>query len=114
MKNNQNADGHTAAMAIDRVLSAEAEARQAMQDCNEQAEQIVEAAREDARKILRTANQRAGGLHERCDRLIEEEVRTLREQASQHRSSDELEPSDLAQVDDAVARVAARLTGTDS
>ncbi len=114
MKDKQNADSQGAAMAIDQVLAAEAGVRQAMQDCNEQAEQIVEAAREDARRILRTANHRAGGLHERCDRLIEEAVRTLREQASQHRTSDELDPSDLAQVDDAVARVAARLTGTDS
>jgi vacuolar-type H+-ATPase subunit H len=114
MKNNQNADSPGPAIAIDRVLEAEADARQAMQDCDQQAEQIIEAAREDARRIARRANQRAAGLNERCDRLIADKARALREQAQKDRAAEELDPSEVARVDEAVSRVAARLTRSDA
>lgn len=110
MNKSQLADSASTAEAIDRVLSAEADAREAMRECHEQADRLLETAREDARRILRTANKRASGLDEICNRLIKEKTGMLREKASQVKRTDELDDDDHARLADAVERVAEKLT----
>ena len=99
-----------AAAAIDEVLLAESAARQAMEACRQEAEGILEAAREDARRITRTATQRVTRLHNHCDGLVHERIKAIRAAAGEEAVRTELNAADREMLRQAVARLAARLT----
>ena len=99
-----------AAAAIDEVLLAESAARQAMEACRQEAEGILEAAREDARRITRNANQRVSKLHANCDVLARQRIEAIRARAHQDAVRTELNAADREMLKQAVARLAARLT----
>lgn len=102
-----------AAAAIDEVLVAETAAREAMEACRREAEGILEAAREDARRIARLANQRVSKLHARCDRLVTDRIDEIRRAGGEDVLRAELDAADRERLADAVARLAARLTRPD-
>lgn len=99
-----------AAAAIDEVLLAESAARQATEACRQEAESILEAAREDARHITRTASARATKLHNHCDVLVRERIEAIRAEASEEAVRTELNTADREMLRQAVDRLAARLT----
>lgn len=108
---NSNSPGNTdAATAIDEVLVAETAARQAMEACSQEAEAILEAAREDARRINRIATARLTRLHTRCDQLVTDRVDGLRAAARKDAVRTELDAADGKLLASAVKHLAARMT----
>lgn len=99
-----------AAAAIDEVLVAEADARQAMVACRQEAEGILEAAREDVRRINRLANERISKLRARCDQLVAARIAEIRAAAGDNTVRTELNAADREMLTTAVHRLAARLT----
>lgn len=99
-----------AAAAIDEVLGAETDVRQAMDACRQQAEDILEAAREDARRINRLATARVTRLHTRCDELVQARIAAMRAAAGEDAIRAELNATDREMLAQAVDRLAARLT----
>lgn len=99
-----------AAAAIDEVLVAETAARQAMEACHKEAEDTLEAAREDARRINRIATARVTRLHTRCDELVQARVAGMRAAAGEDAVRTELDATDREMLAQAVDRLAARLT----
>lgn len=99
-----------AAAAIDEVLLAESAARQATQACRQEAESILEAAREDARRINRIANARVTKLHTHCDALVRQRIEAIRAAARVEAVRTELNTADRDMLRQAVERLAARLT----
>ncbi len=99
-----------AAAAIDEVLLAESAARQAMEACRQEAEEILEAAREDARRITRNATARVTRLHNHCDSLVRERIEGIRAGARAEAVRTELNAADREMLEQAVARLAAKLT----
>lgn len=99
-----------AAAAIDEVLVAETAAREAMEACRQQAESVLEAARDDARRIARIANQRVSRLHARCDQLVADRINEIRRAAGEDAVRAELNAADREELAAAVERLAARMT----
>lgn len=99
-----------AAAAIDEVLVAETAARKAMEACRQEAEELLEAAREDARRITRLATARVTKLHTRCDELVQARIAEIREDAREDAVRTELNTTDRETLARAVERLAARLT----
>jgi vacuolar-type H+-ATPase subunit H len=95
---------------MDEVLIAETAVRQAMEACRQEAETMLEAAREDAREINRRATARVTRLHTRCDELLRSRVAAIREAARQDGIRTELNAADRELLAQAVERLAARLT----
>ena len=110
MGNNNGPRNTDAATAIDEVLVAETAARQAMEACSQEAEAILEAAREDARRINRIATARVTRLHTRCDQLVTGRVEALRAAAREDAVRTELDAADRKLLATAVDRLAARMT----
>lgn len=99
-----------AAAAIDEILVAETAARRAMEACRGEAEEILEAAREDARHINRRANLRITRLHNRCSELVAASIADIHAQAGVDAFRDELDDRDRELLARAVNRLATRLT----
>jgi vacuolar-type H+-ATPase subunit E/Vma4 len=81
-----------------------------MQACRKEAEDILEAAREDARRIGRLANRRVSKLHARCSELVTARVTAIRAAAREGAVRTELNDADRELLAQAVDRLAARLT----
>jgi vacuolar-type H+-ATPase subunit H len=99
-----------AAAAIDEVLVAESAARQAMEACSKEAEEILAAAREDARRINRLATGRVTKLHSRCNELVASRVAEVRAAAHEDAVRTELNGADREMLAMAAERLAARMT----
>ena len=110
MSNKSSPTRADAAAAIDEVLGAETAARQAMEACRKEAEDLLEAAREYARATSRRANIRASKLHSRCDQLVAARIAEIRKAAQQEAVRTELNAADRQLLARAVERLAARLT----
>jgi F0F1-type ATP synthase membrane subunit b/b' len=97
-----------AKVAIDRVLEAERASADANAEASRQAEGIIEAAREKRRRILDTARRRASRMHEHATRRLQTSMAEL-EAGWQRPVIDDSVAG--AALDDAVERLAGRLTG---
>lgn len=114
MSNKTSPSKADAAAAIDEVLVAETAARQAMEACRKEAEDLLEAAREYARATSRRANVRVSKLHSRCDQLVASRVAAIRETAQHEAVRTELNTADRELLARAVERLSARLTSPGS
>ncbi len=98
-------------LAMEQVLGAEREARDAVAASRAEADAMIEAARETARRIEARADARMAAAHRLCaDRTaaaVEQIMATL------HGESAESEQWDDALIAEAVAVLAARMTGGD-
>ena len=94
------------AAAMNRVLTAEREAFEALEECRLQAETTLESARHQARSILERAEQVAREIHGRTGTLAAARAQHLVESAAA-RSADP--GGDL--LEHALARLARRMTG---
>ena len=104
------ADGEQAAdAAIQQVLEAEHQAREAVKGCREQAEAIREQARDRARHIGERADRRIERLQQGCQQALQTELDDIgaREQASTPGAE---RPYSEAVVTTAIRRLAADLT----
>ena len=110
MSNSISPNKPDAAAAIDQVLVAETAARQAMEECRKEAEEILAAAREDARRINRLATGRVTRLHSRCNQLVHERITEIRAAAHEGAVRTELNGADRDMLARAIARLAARMT----
>jgi len=81
-----------------------------MEACRKEAEDILEAASEDARRIHRLANQRVSKLHARRNELVAARIAEIRAAASKDAVRTELNAADRELLAQAVDRLAARLT----
>jgi hypothetical protein len=110
MSNRPSVTLSDAAAAIDEVLVAETAAREAMEACRKEAEDILEAARELARHTNRRTTARITRLHARCDELVVARIAALRAAAREEAVRSELNATDRDRLARAVDRLAARLT----
>lgn len=97
---------------IDVLLQAERQAREAVADCQRQAESLVEGARGRAREIQERTDRRITCLHTECSRATDERVQRLQQEDAHTQERLTLEDEAVARtLDPAIARLAARLTG---
>lgn len=102
-----------AAAAIDHVLAAEQSVREAMEACRREAQSVLEAARDESRRITRRATGRISRLHARCDALCGERIEASRQDAMKDAPRVALDGTDREAVVLAADRLAARLTSPD-
>jgi len=95
-------------VAIERVLEAERAAETRLQDCRQQADALVTAARERAAAIIRRADARITNLHTAYLNKVSTEIAQLSDPPA---SGGEVGVRDDAELAAAVQRLAAKLTG---
>lgn len=104
--------GHPTADAINSVLAAEREAKQALAEAKAEAERIADAARQRAARILQRADARITFSHLRCShgvaRAIDSQIQDHHRQLAE--LSQRLDLDD-ARINAIVAALAAELTG---
>lgn len=98
---------------MDRVLRAEREVMDSINESRDEAATIIEGARERARQIIQRADRRISDLHARCADAIEWRVADLRDRASTDMPQPALDADDHAALETAVDRLATRLTTSD-
>ncbi|MGD8567008.1 MAG: hypothetical protein PVJ39_02800 [Gammaproteobacteria bacterium] len=107
---NNNSGSMTAEQAMNVVLKAEADARQAVKQCSAQADTLLQQAREKAQRIAALTDDRISRLHRRCHRAVTDQVNHLQmEQEKNLRASHDDEPDSVA-VDEVAGQMAELLT----
>ncbi len=96
--------------AIDQVLAAERDTQAALERAKLEARSQVDQAREDARRILRRARVRISRIHKVCAEALSERRAALEADALKAPSDPSPDADDLAALDRAIDRLAARLT----
>ena len=95
---------------MNEVLAREAQARAAVETCTREASAIVEAAEREARRIAERTDRRLRAVRRRCAQALDAEVnRRIAVQSRERTGVDALRDDD--RIDEAVADVAAALTG---
>lgn len=97
--------------AISRVLEAERQAHERVARCEAEAAAHVETARTRVRRVVERTDARVSALRTRVERQVAERVTALRAEAEGIRGQPPEEDVRQAQLEAAVARLAARLTG---
>lgn len=106
--NETRADGRAVDAAFNRVLGAEADARQAVAACRDEADARITAAEREARGIAKRAERRIRAAQRIADRGIQ---RGLDELAGGADANDASAEPDAAVVDALAPALAAELTG---
>ena len=90
--------------AINRVLLAEREATEMVQQCRIQAQQTMEQARQTANRIVNKTNDRIRWVHQRCVRAVSDEKNRIKHQGPDAANTDsQPDMVRLAQVLDEIA-----------
>lgn len=103
--------GNSVDEAIDRVLSAEREARAAVEECRKQAHRRLSQARAQARRILERGDVRINGLHTRSERTVARTIAALKTETKGLSQEPALDDIQLARLADVVRALAAEITG---
>jgi len=105
--------GGEAGQLMNTVLEAEREAKRAVAECEQRAEEILKAAQAHAQRLVSRADQRITVIQMRCNHRIDSIVKSMEMQ--QQVPGDAAHPGQLeAQAIEAVvAALAAQLTGAD-
>lgn len=101
-------------VAITRVLTAEVSARDAVAHARREAVEIAEQAREAARRLGLQTDRRIRAVRAAFDAKGTREVAAMEAQAGALGAAHELTPVEIAAVEQAVATLAAALTGGSS
>jgi hypothetical protein len=96
--------------AINRVLRAEQRAREKVAQCDSQAAALLAAARERALHVAERTDRRIVGLRMRCERQVAKQVAALGAETETVRRQPAGDDARRANLTEAVARLAARLT----
>ena len=99
----------TAEHAMNRVLAAERDAGQAVADCEAQARDVVQAARQDANRIASRTNERITLMQMRCAQRSAETLKRL-EQAQQSPADQANKPLDDTSLSACMDNIAEALT----
>ena len=96
--------------AINRVLEAEKEARQAVENCRSDARRVVNSARVRAGRILERADHRIGFMHRLCEQSVGRRLAELRAEASRIPGEAVLEAEVQERLEGIVRRLAEEMT----
>jgi len=99
-----------AARAIDRVLKAERDAQAAVLACEQASAGVLEVARQEARHIFERAQAQTVALHGRAAKALEVCATGIMERRMKSAAETVKKLSDPALLNEAVERLAARLT----
>jgi vacuolar-type H+-ATPase subunit H len=102
------------AHAMNRALDAERAAQAAIADCERQAAEILEHAREQRRNILERAQARIVALHTRVAGTLERQAAVITERSRQSAATAVEQLSDPVRCAKALEQLAARLTTDDA
>jgi vacuolar-type H+-ATPase subunit H len=109
----ENTESMATEQAMATALKAERESLQSIIDCEGEAEQILEQARQTAHHISERADNRITRIHQSCNRIATEEVNRL-QRSSQHSINDANTPQpDKKSVTHAVTALVESLTTVD-
>ena len=106
--------GDGAGQAIDAVLQAERDAARAVRDCELQAQEILEAARGRARRLITRADQRVSLMQQRCNQRLEKMVRAVEKQEQMPDDAPDPRALGKAATEDVLGALAAELTGDET
>lgn len=95
---------------MERVLRAERDAERAIARCRERAGETLEAARAHARDITRRTDARIDAVHARCAEATRKHLQALEREAAAMEASPTWDERDSERLQQAVERLAARLT----
>jgi len=99
--------------AMNEVLEAESNAKHAVDKCATEAESLLQQARQKAKQIAERADERITRIHQRCSRVVTDQVGQLqRDQQQKARDSHSYEV-DTETVDVVVEQIAEMLTTTE-
>jgi vacuolar-type H+-ATPase subunit H len=97
--------------AIARVLTAEREAREAVERCREEARTDLARARGSAREVLDRADRRISAVHERCAKGLNLELDRLRAETQRIPREPSVDAATRQRLAIVIGRVAAEMTG---
>jgi nucleotide-binding universal stress UspA family protein len=100
--------------AINLLLEAERQARDAIRRCEQEAAELLNRAREHARRVADRTDARISALHIRCDLEIAQRVAELRAAARQIPRESALDRATAQRLTAAVETLARRLTYTEN
>jgi len=113
MKNNStNETGITTEQAINDVLKIERDAQQQITQCITEAEQILEQARQTARRIGERNNNRITLIHQRCSRKITDDISRMQSESKQLIEDKQADHFDITAMAEVLDRIALALTTT--
>lgn len=96
--------------AMNLVLKAEHEAQLAVAACEREARTILEQAREIAQRIAERSDARITRIHQRCTRIVADEIKRIQQEATRRRESEHAANIDDHVIATAVEQLAFRLT----
>lgn len=107
---NRDQSPESAEAAMNRVLAAEQDAARAIEQCEREADAILQDARQRARRIASRTDERIALINQRIRQRLQKQLAEAERQArrSEHEDADD---SRTARLDEVVAGLAARLTG---
>jgi len=100
--------------AMARVLAAESEARDALEQSTRQATRMLEEARTSAKAIAATASRRAGAVRTSMERRLAASLAAIEALEREALAAGELEPGEHQRLARALERLAADLTREES
>lgn len=96
--------------AMNRVLAAEKDAARAIEQCEHEADAVLQAARQRARRIAGRTDERITLINQRTRQRLQQQLTEAKRQA-RRAERERAHDGRTARVDEVVARLAARLTG---
>jgi vacuolar-type H+-ATPase subunit H len=113
-RNSSSDERDSVEQAMNEVLRAERDARQAIGDCEREAYERVSTAQQRAQRIAGRTDERITTIHQHCKQWVNREIRALEHR---HRSAQQVELSsyiDETALTAAVDELAVMLTGSGS
>ena len=108
-KNNTESSPSTG-HAMNIVLEAESAAKQSVEKCAAEAEELLQQARQAAKKIAERADNRITRIHQRCSRVVTDQVSQLQRDQQQKAKAAHSYKVDTETVDVVVEQIAELLT----
>ena len=103
----------TAEHAMNVVLEAEDNAKQAVDSCAAEADAILQQARLTAKQIAERADERITRIHMRCSRVVTDKVAQLQKEQQQKARDSHSYEVDTETVDVVVEQIAEMITTSD-
>jgi vacuolar-type H+-ATPase subunit H len=115
MANNAKIDetGTTAEQAMNIVLQAEQDVKQQIEQCKQEAEVLLQKARQKAKRISEHVDERITRIHLRCSREITDQVKQLQLEQEQNARDGHRYQLNMETVDVVVEQIAEMLTTPD-
>ena len=101
----------SAEQAINRVLEAERESGRAISDCERQAHDILQAARQRARRVLDRTDDRISLMKMKTAQRVSKTIRSVDREQEKARHEESARPLDETGLADCIEQVACLLSG---